>query len=63
MLWCESAGTWSFKQHTQAQAQAVVASFVTWLNKCQSQLVTLTYQVNSATTIPAAQAIAWVNPQ
>lgn len=63
LLWCASGGGWSLRQHTQAQAQAVVASFSTWLNKCQSQLVTLSGQVNSATTIVAAQAITWVNPQ
>ncbi|KUZ78312.1 hypothetical protein [Burkholderia ubonensis] len=62
LLWCASGGVWAFKAHTQAQAQAVVAAFAAWLNKCQSQLVTLTGQVNAATSVSAVQAIAWANP-
>ncbi|MDN7998037.1 hypothetical protein QZN00_12855 [Burkholderia multivorans] len=63
LLWCEAAGSWAMKSHTQAQAQAVVASFSAWLNKCQQQLVSLVAQVNAATTVSAVQAIAWTNPQ
>ncbi|KUZ66893.1 hypothetical protein WI36_24320 [Burkholderia ubonensis] len=62
LLWCATGGAWSFKPHTQAQAQSVVSTFATWLNKCQQQLVSLTGQVNAATTVSAAQAIAWSNP-
>ncbi|WP_261541689.1 hypothetical protein [Burkholderia multivorans] len=62
LLWCETAGSWSFKQHTQSQAQAVVASFSAWLNKCQQQLVDLTNQVNAATSVSAVESIAWANP-
>lgn len=61
-LWCEADGAWSFKVHTQAQAQSVVASFATWLNHCQAQLVTLSGQVGEATSVQAVQAIAWTNP-
>lgn len=61
-LWCESGGTWSFKQHTQMQAQAVVASFATWLNKCQAQLVALSEQVTASSSVDSAQTIAWTNP-
>ncbi len=61
-LWCESSGAWSFAQHTQDQAKAVVASFSAWLNKCQQQLVTLTAQVNSASTVASVQAVTWENP-
>ncbi|HDR8991508.1 hypothetical protein [Burkholderia vietnamiensis] len=62
MLWCASSGTWSFKQHTQEQAQAVLASFIVWLNKCQSQLISLSGQVNSAKSVSAAQSVSWTNP-
>ncbi|MBU9629923.1 hypothetical protein KTE60_11570 [Burkholderia multivorans] len=62
LLWCETAGSWSFKQHTQSQAQAVVASFSAWLNKCQQQLVDLTNQVNAATSVSAVESIIWTNP-
>ena len=61
-LWCESGGVWSLKAHTQAQAQAVLASFVAWLNACQSQLVTLSAEVTAATTVAAVQAISWTAP-
>ena len=61
-LWCESGGVWAMKAHTQAQAQAVLASFVAWLNACQTQLATLTGEVNAATTVSAVQAVVWVNP-
>ena len=62
-LWCKSAGAWSFKTHTQAQAQAVVASFATWLNKCQQQLLSLTGQVNAPTaTADSIKAVVWVDP-
>lgn len=61
-LWCESSGAWSFEAHTQAQAQAVVASFSTWLNECQAQLVTLRGQVDAATSVESVRAIAWTNP-
>ncbi|KVP84563.1 hypothetical protein WJ95_20605 [Burkholderia ubonensis] len=63
VLWCATGGAWAFKAHTQAQAQAVVAAFAAWLNKCQSQLVTLTGQINAATSVSAVEAIAWTNPQ
>ncbi|RKP50503.1 hypothetical protein [Trinickia fusca] len=62
LLWCESNGAWAFRQHTQAQAQAVVTSFASWLNHCQSQLIALTTKVNTATSVDAVEAIAWVNP-
>ncbi|MDN8027902.1 hypothetical protein QZN17_04920 [Burkholderia multivorans] len=62
LLWCEIAGSWSFKQHTQSQAQAVVASFSAWLNKCQQQLVDLMNQVNAATSVSAVESITWTNP-
>lgn len=61
-LWCESGGVWAMKAHTQAQAQAVLASFVAWLNACQTQLATLTAEVNAATTVSAVQAIVWAAP-
>ena len=61
-LWCSYAGTWCFKLHTQAQAQAVVAAFTTWLNKCQEQLVMLTNRVGDAVTVSAMEAINWFDP-
>ena len=61
-LWCESGGVWAMKAHTQSQAQAVLTSFVAWLNSCQSQLATLTAEVNAATTVSAVQAITWTAP-
>jgi len=61
-LWCESGGTWAMKLHTQEQAQAVVASFVGWLNVCQQQLATLNANVNTATTAAAARAVKWTAP-
>lgn len=61
-LWCESGGVWSFKVHTQAEAQSVLGAFVAWLNACQSQLATLTGEVNAATTVSGVQAITWTNP-
>lgn len=61
-LWCEAGGVWAMKPHTQAQAQAVVASFSAWLNACQQQLVTLTNQVSAATSVAAVQAISWTDP-
>lgn len=62
LLWCESSDSWAFAQHTQAQAQMVVADFATWLNACQSQLVTLSASVAAATTVSAVEAIVWTNP-
>lgn len=61
-LWCESNGTWSFVDHSQTQAEGVIASFAAWLNSCQSQLVDLTAQINAGTTIESVQAVAWTNP-
>jgi hypothetical protein len=61
-LWCGEGGVWTLKAHTQSQAQAVLAAFVTWLNACQSQLATLTAEVNAATTVAAVQAITWTAP-
>jgi len=59
-LWCKnSAGIWSFMAHTQVQAQAALADFVTFRNKQQQQLVTLTAQVNAATTVVVIDAINW----
>lgn len=62
LLWCEEAGVWSFKEHTQSQAQAVVSSFTVWLNSCQQQLATLTAQIHAAPTIAAVASIAWMQP-
>ncbi|MCA8045465.1 hypothetical protein [Burkholderia arboris] len=62
LLWCASNGAWMFKQHTQTQAQAVVGSFVDWLNKCQSQLVAYSERVNAATTVADVQLIGWADP-
>jgi hypothetical protein len=62
LLWCASGGAWSFRLHTQAQAQAVVAGFAAWLNRCQLQLVTLTTEVNAAASVAAVQGIAWTVP-
>lgn len=61
-LWCESDGTWSLIPHTQAQAQAVVASFAAWLNKCQQQLASLVDQVSLAKAASDVHAITWMNP-
>ena len=61
-LWCEAGGVWAMKPHTQAQAQAVLASFVAWLNSCQTQLATLTGEVQGDTTVSAVQAIMWTAP-
>jgi hypothetical protein len=62
LLWCSNGSTWELTDHTQPQAQAVIASFAAWLNACQGQLATLTQQVSAQTTAIAALAIAWTNP-
>lgn len=61
LLWCETGSSWAFIQHTQAQAQTVVGNFATYLNSCQSRLVSLTGQVNAAATVAAVQAIGWAS--
>ena len=61
-LWCSYAGSWCFKVHTQAQAQAVLATFTSWLNKCQEQLVALGNRVSDATTVSAVEAVNWFVP-
>ena len=61
-LWCCAGGEWSFEQHSRLQAQAVVADFATWLNKCQQQLADLIKRVNAANAIADVQAITWANP-
>lgn len=61
-LWCCAGGAWSFEQHSRQQAQAVVADFATWLNKCQLQLADLVKRVNAANAVSDVQAIAWANP-
>ena len=58
-LWCEAGGIWSFKYHTQSQAQMVLSDFSSWLNTCQSKLLSLTEQVNNATTVEAVKAIVF----
>ena len=58
-LWCESEGVWSFKYHTQSQAQMVLSNFSSWLNTCQSKLLSLTEQVNNTTTVESVKAIVW----
>ena len=59
-LWAQPAGgVWELMPHSQAQAQAVVASFVAFLNANQQQLATYTANVNSAVTPDAASAVVW----
>ncbi|AIO45468.1 hypothetical protein DM44_4776 [Burkholderia cepacia] len=62
LLWCNSGGAWSFAQHTQTQADQVIADFAKWLNGCQSQLVALSEQVSQAETVATVQAVKWTNP-
>ena len=61
-LMCAQGGVWALRAHTAAQAAQVVADFISWRTQCQTQLATLTTQVNAATTAQTAQTIAWVNP-
>lgn len=61
-LQCAQSGVWALRQHTAAQAQQVVADFMTWLNKCQAKLAMLNAQVTAATTNAAVQAVVWTNP-
>ena len=59
-LWAQPAGgVWALMPHSQAEAQAVVASFVAFLNANQQQLATYTANVNSAATPDAASAVVW----
>lgn len=61
-LWCKSsAGVWAYVVHTQAQAQQVLAAFIAWRSAQQQELVTLTAEVNAATTEAAIEAITWTN--
>jgi hypothetical protein len=62
LLWCATGGAWALERHTPAQAQAVVASFAVWLNKCQQQLATLSDQINAASSVDAVAAITWTDP-
>lgn len=62
LLWCATGATWALVPHTQAQAQAVIASFAVWLNKCQQQLATLSDQINAASSVDAVAAITWTDP-
>ena len=58
-LWCETGGSWSFKYHTQSQAKMVLSDFSSWLNTCQSKLLSLTEQANNSTTVEAVKAIVF----
>ncbi len=61
LLMCENPDSvWGLVSHTQAQALQVVADFTAWLNKCQSQLSTLTAAINSATTVADVQKQVWI---
>ncbi|MEM5400866.1 hypothetical protein [Paraburkholderia unamae] len=59
MLWCALGGNWALVQHTQAQAQQVCSSFMTYLNNCQAKLVALKAQVAAATTQVDVQSVSW----
>ena len=58
-LWCETGGIWSFKYHTQSQAQTVLSDFSLWLNACQSKLLSLIEQVNNTTTVETVKSIVF----
>ncbi|WP_413722704.1 hypothetical protein ACL2XG_05265 [Sodalis sp. RH24] len=61
-LWCKNGDdAWEFITHTQEQAQAVLAGFVTFRNKQQQQLVTLTALVKSANSPDDVKNIVWVD--
>lgn len=61
-LWCALSGQWALAQHTQGEAQAVLASFALWLNKCQQQCASLIEQVNKGKSIVEIRTVSWVNP-
>jgi hypothetical protein len=59
-MWCESStGVWEYMQHTAVQVNEVAVSGKSFVISNQSKLVTLTAQVNAATTISAVQAVTW----
>lgn len=55
----DSTGAWSRQPHTQAQAQQVLEDFVAARDAARTKLSGLEVQVNTATTVAAAQAVTW----
>lgn len=56
---CSDAGTWALVAHTQAQAQTVLADFVTARDAARGKLQTLTAAVNDAADKAAVADIVW----
>lgn len=54
-----AAGAWALVAHTAAQAQTVLASFITARDTARAKLTGLSAQVQAATTITAVQAVVW----
>lgn len=61
LLYCQQGtGEWALVEHSQSQAQQVVASFAAWLNACQSKLAGLIGQLNLPNaTIESVQSLTW----
>lgn len=60
LLSCQDAsGVWSRQPHTQAQAQQVLEDFVGICDAARAKLGGLEVQVNTATTVAAAQTVMW----
>lgn len=58
-LWCLDSGTWSFLDHTAADAQGAISAFVTSRTAAQQKLIALTGQVNAAADAATVLAIKW----
>lgn len=59
-IWVEnSAGTWEYFPHNATQVKQVGVDGKVYVQTQQNKLVSLTAQVNAATTIAAVQAIVW----
>jgi len=59
-FWCSDAdGNWAFVPHTAAQIQGVYADGIAALQAYQARNQALQEQITAATTVEAAQAVAW----
>ncbi len=63
LLWCEdlSAGSWAIVAHSAAQVQQVHADWLAFRQAAQQKLVSLTGQVQGATSVSAVEAVVWTN--
>lgn len=59
LLSVNTANGWQLIHHTQAEAQQVLADFITFKDNNRSKLATYVYNVNAATSINEIQSIVW----